>query len=61
MWAKSADAHRLLSRLGEHVLFVSFSAIHDVTDPTDDVDPIIRAVLLGGPAIETPLDQIDKP
>jgi uncharacterized protein len=55
------DVHRFRSRLGEHVLLVPFSAIYDVTDPTDDPDPLIRAALLDGPVIEPSLDQIDEP
>ena len=55
------DVHRFRSRLGEHVLLVPFSAIYDVTDPTDDPDPLIRAALLDGPVTEPPLDHIAEP
>ena len=55
------DVYRFRSRLGEHVLLVPFTAIYDVTGPTDRVEPIISAALLDGPAIEPPLDHIGEP
>lgn len=55
------DVYRFRSRLSEHVLLVPFSAIYDLTDPSDDPDPLIRAALLDGPIIEPPLDHIAEP
>jgi uncharacterized protein len=55
------DVYRFRSRLGEHVLLVPLSAIYDITDPTEEPDPFIRAALLDGPAIEPSLDHIAEP
>jgi uncharacterized protein len=55
------DVHRFQSRFGEHVLLVPFSAIYDLADTNDDPEPLIRAALLDGPAVEPPLDHIAEP
>ena len=55
------DVHRFRSRLGEHVLLVPLSAIYDLTGPSEDLDPLIRAALLEQPPVDPPLDQIAEP
>jgi uncharacterized protein len=53
--------HRFRSRMGEHLLLVPFSAIYDLVNSDEDVEPLIKAALLAGPVIEPPLDQIAEP